>query len=133
MSFPKPDPKSIIYQDSKLYVCAAAHPFAKDHLLVVWKKDVKDLHALSCKDFEFLMEIVDATRDTMLEVFKVKKVYLFYMDEARHVHWHLIPRYKAKGFSIVVGHKVPNSDFSRVPELKKIFQKMLKRHQALLR
>lgn len=128
MSFPKPDPKSIIYQDSKLYVCLASHPFAKDHTLVVWKKNVPDLHTLSCKDYEHLMEIVDATRDMLLEAFKVKKVYLFYMDEAKHVHWHLIPRYKAKGFSIVVGHKIPNSDFSKTQTLKKIFQKMLKKH-----
>ena len=31
----------------------------------------------------------------------MKKVYLIYMDETQHVHWHLIPRYNEKGYDVI--------------------------------
>ena len=40
------------------------------------------------------------------------------MDEAKHVHWHLIPRYNIKGYDILK-HK-PNKlkDFSLAEKIK---------------
>lgn len=34
-----------------------------------------------------------------MKALKVEKVYLVYMDEARQVHWHLVPRYNTKGYN----------------------------------
>ena len=47
------------------------------------------------------MKIVNKTRNSMLKILKVKKVYLIYMDETEHVHWHLIPRYNKKGLNVL--------------------------------
>lgn len=117
-SFPKPHPDSVIHEDKKLYVCLAAQPFARGHVLVIWKKNVSDLHSLDRKDYDHLMRVVDAVRNGMLKVFRTKKVYLFYMDEYRHVHWHLIPRFRATGFKIVMGLKEVRVDFSLARQLR---------------
>ena len=93
---PKPYKQAIIYDDSKLYVCLANYPIVKGHTVVVWKKNISDLHKLSKKDYEYLMDKVDETRNAMMKTLKVKKVYLMYMDEINQVHWHLIPRYNEK-------------------------------------
>ena len=98
---PKPKKGVVFYEDKKLYATLANYPITKGHVVVVWKKKVKDLHLLCKKDYEHLMDVVDAVRNAMLKVLKVRKVYLIYADEARHVHWHLIPRYNVKGFNIL--------------------------------
>lgn len=95
---PKPYKNAIIYEDKKLYACLANDPIVPGHAVVVWKRKVADLHLLSRKDFEYLMDRVDEIRTAMLKALKIKKVYLLYMDEAKQVHWHLVPRYSEKGF-----------------------------------
>jgi diadenosine tetraphosphate (Ap4A) HIT family hydrolase len=95
---PKPYKDAIIYEDTKLYACLANFPIAKGHTVVVWKKSVSDLHLLSKRDYEYLMDRVDEIRTAMMKALKVKKVYLLYMDEIGKVHWHLVPRYSVIGF-----------------------------------
>ena len=116
--FPKPIKKSVIYQNKKLYVCLANYPVTIGHTIVVWKNNIQDLHLLSKKDYEYLMDKVDEVRNALIKTLKVKKVYLIYMDEAKHVHWHLIPRYNIKGYDILK-HK-PNKlkDFSLAEKIK---------------
>lgn len=94
-----PTPKSgtVFYQDRRLYAALANYPIAPGHAVIVWRKKVVDLHLLGKRDYEHLMDVVDAVRSAMLSTLKVKKVYLLYMDEARHVHWHLVPAYSEKG------------------------------------
>ena len=41
------------------------------------------------------------------------------MDEARHVHWHLIPRYKKKGFDVFKHKAEVLRDFSLAKKIKK--------------
>lgn len=125
-SFPKPPPDSVVYEDKKLYVCLAAQPFAKAHTLVIWKKNVADLHSLSRQDYDHLMHAVEMTRDALLKVYRTKKVYLFYMDEFRHVHWHLIPRFHTTGFKIVLERKI-KADFSKVVQLRAMIAKEAKK------
>ncbi|MBI1961598.1 MAG: HIT family protein [Parcubacteria group bacterium] len=98
--FPKPHTKAIIFEDKKLYACLASRPIAAGHCVVVWKKPVKDLRGLGRADYDHLMERVDEVRNAMLSGLNVKKVYLMYMDEANHVHWHLVPRYNEKGYDV---------------------------------
>ncbi|MEI6672031.1 MAG: HIT family protein [bacterium] len=90
---PKPHTEAIIYEDKKLYICLANYPIVEGHTVIVWKKSVNDLHLLSKKDYEWLMDKVDEARNVLLKTLKIKKVYLIYMDEIQHVHRHLIPRY----------------------------------------
>ena len=99
---PRPKRGAMFYQDRYLYATLANFPITKGHVVVVWKKKVRDLHLLRQKEYEYLMNVVDRVRNALLLVLKVRKVYLIYMDEAKHVHWHLVPRYNEKGFNVLL-------------------------------
>ena len=118
---PKPFKKAIFYNDKKLYACLANFPIIKGHSVVVWKKSVSDLHLLSKKDYEYLMDKVDEIRNILLKTLKIKKVYLVYMDEANQVHWHLIPRYNEKGFNVLLHKPSKLKDFSLAEEIGEKF------------
>src|SRR3990167_11498457 len=96
----KPSKQSLIYDDQNLYACLAKFPITDWHTVVVLRKKVSDLKLLPDRDYDYLMDTVFAVRNALLKTLRVKKVYLLYMDEGNHVHWHLIPRYKIKGFDI---------------------------------
>src|SRR3989338_1180758 len=98
---PKPKEGAVFYEDKNLYATLANYPITKGHVVIVWKKKVTDLHLLKKNEYEHLMDVVDAVRDAMLKALKIKKVYLIYMDEAKHVHWHLIPRYNERGMNVL--------------------------------
>ena len=119
MTFPEPKEGAVFYEDNKLYAALANDPITKGHVVVVWKDNVSDLHLLSRKNYEYLMDKVDVIRNAMLKTLNLKKIYLIYMDEAKHVHWHLVPRYNEKGYD-VFEHK-PNElkDFSLTKKFKK--------------
>lgn len=124
-SLPEPPKESIIYENEWLYVCLALFPITKGHMVVVWKNDVKDIHDLTDDEYDYLMEITDVARDALLQVLGVEKVYLIYMDEAKQVHWHLVPRYNELGFDVFKHEPEQISDFSLAPALREAF---LSRH-----
>ena len=115
---PKPFDQAIIYDDSKLYACLANYPIVKGHTVIVWKRSVSDLHLLSKKDYEYLMDRVDEVRNALMKTLKVKKVYLIYMDEANQVHWHLVPRFNEKGFDVFHHKPIKLEDFSLTDQIK---------------
>lgn len=131
-SLPKPSSESTIYDNEWLYVASALFPITKGHAVVVWKKDMPDLHDLTDSEYDYLMEIVDITRDAILKTLNVEKVYLMYMDEAKQVHWHLIPRYNEQGFDVFTHEPKETHDFSLVPELKKAFLERLQTREIKL-
>lgn len=116
--FPKLSKKSLIYQDENLYVCLAKFPVTIGHSIVAIKKDFRDLELLPDREYDYLMDTVFAVRNALLKTLKVKKVYLMYMDEANHVHWHLIPRYKERGFDIFQHELETLNDFSLAKKIK---------------
>jgi len=120
-ALPVPPKESMIYENDWLYVCLAAYPITKGHTVVVWKQNREDIHELSDVEYDYLMEIVDVARDAMLKAFEVQKVYLIYMDEIKHVHWHLVPRYDQKGFNVFLHEPTQASDFSLASALKDAF------------
>ncbi|MCF7843581.1 HIT family protein [Candidatus Gracilibacteria bacterium] len=111
-NLPEPKPESIIYEDDKLYVCLARFPITKGHIVVVWKEDREDLHLLPRLDYLYLMDKVEEFRNRQLEVLGVEKVYLIYMDEAKQVHWHLVPRYNEEGFNVFSHTPHEETDYS---------------------
>lgn len=115
---PKPSINSIIYNDKKLYACLANHPISRGHTIIVWKKPVRDIHFLSKKDYDYLSDKIDELRNALLKALKIKKVYLLYMDEANQVHWHLIPRYKQKGFDIFKNKPSQLKDYSLAKHIR---------------
>ncbi len=118
---PKPSPETIIYEDKQLYVCLAHLPLTEGHTVIVWKKCLPDLHLLKLQEYKHLMTLVDKTRTALLKTLHLEKVYLIYMDEARHVHWHLVPRYNEKGYNIL----------EHTPEMLKITPKTIALVEAL--
>lgn len=96
-----PPSEAIYYEDDKLYVCLASFPFTRGHSVVVWKDRVPDLNFLDRKDYEHLMEVVEKARRALMKTLQLEKVYLLYMDETKHVHWHLVPRYKQQGMTVL--------------------------------
>ena len=120
---PIPPEEAVIFSDEKLYVCLASYPLTKGHVVVVWKDNVRDLHTLVRTDYEYLMDIVDVTRNSLLEKYEVEKVYLVYLDEVSHVHWHLVPRYEEKGFNMLNHSPAKIIDFTDTEELRRIFIK----------
>lgn len=117
---PTPPQEAIIYEDDKLYICLASYPITKGHTIVVWKNKVEDLHLLKQKDYEYLMDMVDITRNSLLKILGIEKVYLMYIDEAKQVHWHLIPRYDERGFNMLIHEPKENRDFSLAPQLSEV-------------
>ena len=109
---PKPPPAAIIYQNHLLYACLATYPITRGHVVVVWKEEITDLHRLAERDYDYLMDTVNSLRDAMLKALHIEKVYLIYMDEARHVHWHLVPRYNEKGFDVFLHKPTKTTDFT---------------------
>lgn len=118
-ALPKPPKESIIYEDEHLYVCLAKYSIANGHVVIVWKKEVPDLHLLPDRDYDYLMDTVFAARNALLRTLKLKKVYLIYMDEANHVHWHLVPRYKERGFDLFQHKPRVLKNFSLAKKIKK--------------
>ena len=118
-NLPKPSKQSLIYDDQNLYACLAKFPITEGHTVVVLRKKVSDLKLLSDRDYDYLMDTVFAVRNALLKTLKVKKVYLVYMDESNYVHWHLIPRYKEKGFDIFQHKPKSLKDFSLAKKIKK--------------
>ena len=116
-NLPKPFKDAIIYEDNKLYACLANNPIISGHVVVVWKKDVTDLNLLSKNDY--VMDKVNDIRRAMIKTLKVKKVYLLYMDEVSHVHWHLIPRYKEIGMDVLMGKPGKIKDFTLDDKIRK--------------
>jgi len=115
----KPLPGALIYEDEKLYACLANYPITKGHVVIVWKEDVSDLRLLPERDYDYLMDTVNSVRNAMIKTMDIKKVYLIYMDEIKHVHWHLVPRYNEKGFDVFTHEPEELKDTSLAPKIKK--------------
>lgn len=116
---PKPFKNAIIFEDEKLYACLANEPIVFGHVVVVWKKVVSDLNLLNRHDYAHLMMAVGMVRKAMIKTLKVKKVYLVYMDEVNHVHWHLVPRYNKLGIDNLAGKPGKIKDFTLDDQIRK--------------
>lgn len=121
----EPKKEAIFYEDNSLYAYLASFPISKGHSIVVWKKPVTDLHLLSKEDYEYLMDKVDLVRNTLIKALKVDKVYLMYMDEIKHVHWHLIPRYNLMGFNLLKHNPGKLKSVVHIKEIKDILALLL--------
>ena len=125
-TFPIPRADSIIFEDERLYVCLAEYPLTRGHTIVVWKRPTTDLHLLDRAEYGYLMEIVDTTRNALLEVLHLEKVYLLYMDEVKQVHWHVVPRYNEQGINALAHTPERTTDFSLGPSLRAAFRDALR-------
>ncbi len=118
-NLPKPFKNAIIFEDNKLYACLANKPMVPGHVVVVWKKLVNDINLLNRKDYNRLMMAVNDIRRAMIKTLKVRKVYLLYMDEVNHVHWHLVPRYNKLGIDNFLNKPGKIKDFTLDDKIRK--------------
>jgi len=125
--FPEPQEGSVFYEDEKVYACLAFNPIVKGHTIVVWREDVEDLNDLNLEDVLYLMSIVCRVRQALLKVYNTDKVYVCYLDEARHVHFHLLPREKGgeTGFRLLLRPhgELIDKDLFVVPKLRSLLEK----------
>ncbi len=120
---------SILYEDNKVIVALAFEPFTRGHCVVIWKGGEEDINELSTENYEYLMDVVNVTRDTLLKFYGVEKVYLMYLDESNWVHWHLVPRYDEKGVSILSHKDIKINDFENAEDLSNLFKEI---HQKMI-
>ena len=73
---------------------------------------------MSRREYEYLMDVVDIVRNALIKTLNVEKIYLLYMDEVNHVHWHLIPRYDEKGFTLLQHDPGELEDFTLAKKIK---------------
>jgi diadenosine tetraphosphate (Ap4A) HIT family hydrolase len=118
-NLPQPFKNAIIFEDKKLYACLANNPLVLGHVVVVWKKLVSDINLLNRKDYSHLMTIVNDIRRAMMKTLKVKKIYLLYMDEVNHVHWHVVPRYDKLGMDNFLNKPGKIKDFTLDNKIRK--------------
>ena len=123
---PKPIKGAIFYEDKDLYACLANNPKTKGHCVVVWKKRVKDIHSLKRKEFTKLMNTTQNVHNALQKTLNINKVYMLYLDEIKHVHWHLIPRYNTMGYNIL--KEAPKKLTKKGLILAKRLKKELKEH-----
>ena len=114
--------ESIFYEDKNLYAALAYSPLTIGHVVVVWKDDVRDLSKLDEENYSYLMNKVDEVRNVLKKFYSVDKVYLLYMDETQHVHWHLVPRYNQEGFNNLCHAPGKITDFADAEELRELFK-----------
>jgi len=125
--FPGPMEGSIFWEDEDIYACLAFHPITKGHTVVVWRKNVGDLNQLQLDDFLCLMRVVFEVRHALMIFYKTDKVYLYYLDEAMHVHIHLVPRKKGgkEGPKLLAQPHRKLEDLSSIPHLRHLCDRLL--------
>lgn len=124
--FSAPEKGTVFYYDGKAYVCLAFHPTTKGHVVVVWKEHVNDIDDLPMVDRLHFMRVVFMAREAQLHVLgidiKEENIYLALINEARHVHLHLVPRRKDDnmGFELLSQPhgKIAGADLSVIPALR---------------
>ena len=116
-----PPQEAIYYEDERLYVCLASFPLTRGHSVVVWKERKEDIQMLEREQYDYLMNVVESTRKALREFYGLEKVYLLYLDEIKHVHWHLVPRYDEEGFNVLTHTPKQNDDFSDARKLETLF------------
>jgi len=118
MALPIPPKEAIFYEDDYVYACLASHPLADGHSVVVWKEHKQDLSELNKTEYTHLMNVVDQVRNALISTLAVEKVYLMYLDEVKHVHWHLIPAHNHDGLNVLQHKPAELKDFSLAEKIR---------------
>lgn len=89
-------PAEKVYEDDRLLVIKDLHPVAPVHLLIIPKKEIKDLQSLSAEDATVLIDIVRVAQE-MAKEFGVSDGYRLLTNNGPsagqtifHLHFHLI-------------------------------------------
>ncbi len=96
-------PSKTIYEDDKVKCNMDINPVANGHILVVPKKHTKDIYSVDNETLIYMMDIIrNKITPILKEKLKIDGLTIIqnngYGQEVKHLHIHLIPRYKDDGF-----------------------------------
>ncbi len=117
-ALPAAPQEAIFYEDDVTYACLASYPLAKGHCVVVWTDPKEDLSELNKSEYGQLMNVVDRVRNALMRTLDVEKVYLMYLDEIKHVHWHLIPAHNHEGLNVLQHKPTELKDFGLAENIR---------------
>jgi diadenosine tetraphosphate (Ap4A) HIT family hydrolase len=127
--FPGPKKGSVFYEDEKVYACLAFEPVVDGHAVVSVKRtDINDIGKLPKEERLHLLKLVfEAVRPALIECYRVEKVYVVYIDELCHPHFHLYPRKRGEkqGFYLMTGQFKKLTDLSTIPRLHDLVTKAM--------
>lgn len=89
-------PAEIVFENDRIIAIKDIHPAAPVHLLIIPKKEIKDLQSLLPEDYPLIIEIVSIAQQ-LAEEFGVTNGYRFLTNNGPlsgqvvfHLHFHLI-------------------------------------------
>jgi diadenosine tetraphosphate (Ap4A) HIT family hydrolase len=90
------DGGTILWRDARLRVIAVADPDIPAFLRVVWNAHVREMSELAAADAQHLLAAVLAAERALRAVLAPDKINLASLGNVvPHLHWHVIPRYRA--------------------------------------
>ena len=89
-------PAEIVFENASIIAIKDIHPIAPIHVLIIPKKEIKDLQSLAPSDFGLLGEVVTVAQQ-LAEQFGIEKGYRLLTNNGPaagqtifHLHFHLI-------------------------------------------
>lgn len=93
--------EQVLFEDDAILVILDDFPLAKGHALVILKRHLPDLSAVSSEAASMLGKAVARVAAAIKAALDAESVYVASVGEqVRHVHYHVVPRYSrdSKGF-----------------------------------
>jgi diadenosine tetraphosphate (Ap4A) HIT family hydrolase len=120
---PEPKEGAVFWEEEDFYACLANEPKVRGHSILVWRNQVEDLTLLDDEEYLKLMEALEIVQEALEDFYNTDKVYLAYIDETRHVHWHLIPRKNdEKGLKLLTGESGELTDTEDARKIQELIE-----------
>lgn len=89
-------PAEVVFENDKVVAIKDIHPAAPVHLLIIPKKEIKDLQTLGAEDFDLILEVIKVAQ-TLAEQFGITDGYRLLTNNGSkagqtifHLHFHLL-------------------------------------------
>jgi diadenosine tetraphosphate (Ap4A) HIT family hydrolase len=120
---PEPKEGAVFWEKEDFYACLANEPKVRGHSILVWRNQVEDLTLLDDEEYLKLMEALETVQEALEDFYNTDKVYLAYIDETRHVHWHLIPsKNDEKGLKLLTGESGELTDTEDARKIQELIE-----------
>lgn len=97
-----------IYEDEKVIAILDINPISYGHTLVLPKKRIENIISTN-EDISYLIKKVQEISNLLIEKLEADGITIitnnYYGQEVKHLHFHIIPRYKDDNFEKLFKHK----------------------------